>query len=265
MNIFSREMKAKVKVFLFWCLGMFVLIYAGIIKSTGFSGDEADLMSLLTSFPKIVLAVIGVTDMDMSTFDGFYAVMANFAIILVSIYAVHLGNNAVSAESVDKTYEFVFTKPRSRSYILTMKLLAGLLALTAFCVMQFCLSCAAASTLTLPQDYTWLFALFSLASWLVGLFFFGMGALFAATAHSCEKGARRGNNLVLILYCMGIVYAMLEGAPFLRWLSPFKYFLNTELIGYHLNGWFAILCVAMTSLSLAITYLRFEKKDLNAA
>ncbi len=264
MNILFRELKASRKPFLFWCLGLFVLLFAGIVKSTGFSGDAAGLSALLGAFPPPVLAVLGLSGVDMTTFPGFYAVLSQYALLLAAVYAVHLGNHAVSAEAVDKTYEFVFTKPRSRSYILTMKLKAGFVALLAFCVVQFLFSALATSTLALPESYIRLFFLYSLATWLVGFLFFSLGALFAALAPSAEKGARWSNFLILLFFCLGVARDMMPERALLRWLCPLRFFPSQELLTYHLDGWFVAFSLGLSILALLVAYRRFERKDLRA-
>lgn len=123
MNILKRELKAGFKPFLFWTIGLFVLVFVGLTKSTGLSSGGEGIMDLVNAFPKVVLAIMGMVGIELDTFGGFYSVLAQFALILTSVYAVWLGNSAVGKESVDKTYEFIFTKPRSRSFILNRKLI----------------------------------------------------------------------------------------------------------------------------------------------
>jgi len=131
MNILKRECRANLKTFLFWNLGLFVLAFTGMTKFTGIAaatGGE-DINKILNQFPKVILAVLGISSVDISTLAGYYSILAFYALICGAIYAIHLGNNAVSREIVDKTYEFIFTKPCTKTYVLGMKVIAGRLDL----------------------------------------------------------------------------------------------------------------------------------------
>lgn len=264
MNLFRRELKTGLKPFLFWTLGLFALIFAGIVKSSGATASGAFMSQLLDRFPRIVLAVMGMANVDISNFGGFYAVLMQYVFVFAAVYAAHLGNNAVSRESVDRTYEFLFTKPRARSYILARKLLAALVFYTAYCALNFAFSVAAVTQLTLEGDFTRVFAAFSLALWLEGIVFFALAALLSASFHSAERGAKAGNLAVLMAYVLAVIYDLLEKPGLFRLGSPFRYFLNTELTGSSVSPLYAALCLLLAAAFLAVAFSRFERRDLGA-
>ena len=264
MNIMKRELKAGLKPFLFWVIGLFVLVFAGVAKATGVLAGGEGFSKLIESIPRIVQAVVGMVGVDIGTFGGYYAVLSQYAVILTAVYAAYLGNNAVSRESVDKTYEFVFTKPRSRSFILSRKLLSGGIYLFAFCLLDFLFSIAAIATLKLSEDITLQIALFAASVWFVGLVFFALGAMFAAMAKSAEKGARYGNITILACYALGVAYDMMENGGVLKLFSPFKYFAPKDLLASRLDGLFVLICLAVAAAALAAAFKFFEKRDLSA-
>ena len=264
MNILLRELKAGRKAFLFWSLGLFVLVFMGVVKSTGVTADGGGLAALLDSFPRVVLAVFGMAGADIGTFGGFYTVLAQYTLVLVAIYAVHLGNSAVSREAVDKTYEFVFTKPRSRSFILAQKLLCALAYLVLYCALYFVFSAVATATLGLAEHQTALFLRVAGATLLTGVLFFAFGVLFAAAAHNTETGARLGNALVLVTFVVGVGYDLSDKSSPLRWFSPFRYFATAELLNGKLNVVFVVLCLVVATAALGGAFWWFEKRDLAA-
>ena len=265
MNILRREWKAGWKAFLFWTLGLFGLMFTGVVKSTGLTSVEgANAAALIAVFPRIVQAVLGMVGMDMSTFPGFYAVLSRYSAILTAVYAVHLGSSAVSREAADKTYEFVFTKPRTRAFILAQKLLAGWTYLFVFCALNPVFSAIAASVLKLDVQAARTFVPFAAAALCFGTVFFAFAALFAATARSAETGAKLGNYAVLAAFCMGAVHDMLENPGLVRLLSPFRYFPASDLIACRLDPLYLTLCVLLSGLALYMAFRRFEKRDLAA-
>jgi len=264
MNLFRRELKAGLKPFLLWTLGLFVFIFAGIVKSSAAMADGRFMTELISKFPRIVIAVMGMANVDIANFGGFYAVLMQYVFVLTAVYAVHLGNNAVSRESIDKTYEFLFTKPRSRSFILARKLLSALVYLVAYAALNLLFSVLAVKQLTLNGDYTALFLRFSLALLLVGLVFGSFAAMCAASVASAERGARAGNLGVLAAYALAVVYDLLNKPGVVRLLTPFRYFLNIEVIEGTVQPLFAGLCLLLSAAFLAVAFARFERRDLGA-
>lgn len=266
MNILRREWKAGWKAFLFWTLGLFGLMFTGVVKSTGITSIEgASAAALVGAFPRIVQAVLGMVGLDMTEFPGFYAVLSRYSALLTAVYAVHLGGGAVSREAADKTYEFVFTKPRTRSFILAQKLLAGWTYLLVFCALTAVFSAMAVSVMKLDVQMTRTFFLFAVSALLFGTVFFAFAALFAAAARSAETGAKLGNYAVLAAFCMGVVHDMLENPGLIRLLSPFRYFQAADLIAGRLDPLYLLLSVLLSGLALMIAFRRFEKRDLAAA
>lgn len=264
MNLIRKEIKAGLKPFLFWVLGLFMFIFAGIVKSSAAMADGQFMTELINKFPRIVVAVMGMANVDISQFGGFYAVLMQYVFVLTAVFAAHLGSGAVSRESVDKTYEFLFTKPRSRSFILARKLLTGLVFLTAYAALNLLFSTMAVKQLALTGDYTPLFARFSLVLWFVGLVFFSLAAAFAASIRAAERGARAGNLAVLGAYVLAVVYDLLEKPGVLRLFTPFRYFLNTEVIEGTLQPLYLVLCLVLSAVFFAIAFYRFERRDLGA-
>jgi ABC-2 type transport system permease protein len=263
-NILKRELKAGLKAFIFWTLGLFVMMFLGLVKYTGV-GTAGDLMKdFISSFPKIVLAVMGMGGLDITSFPGFYAVLAQFAVVLTAIYAVHLGNSAVSKEFVDKTYEFIFTKPKKRAEILFPKLLAGGIYLFVYCILFFVFAFSSAAKLGLGEGMTGIFAKTALSAFLVGLIFFGLGALYASFVHFSETGAKLGNFSVLVAYLISVVYDILENNSLVRFIAPMRYFPPSELAEGEFELMFVLLAAVISAATLVGAFYFFEKKDLQA-
>jgi ABC-2 type transport system permease protein len=264
MNILKRELKAGLKPFIFWTIGLFVLVFIGLTKSTGLSSGGEGMMDLINAFPKVVLAIMGMAGVQLDTFGGFYSVLALFALVLTAVYAVWLGNSAVGKESVDKTFEFIFTKPRSRSYILERKLLAGLILLTLYSVLYYLFSIAAVAVLKL-EDIDISFVPFAIGIWVVGLTFYCLSAFLTASSSAPERGAKIAYFIVLLTYIIGVIYDTLENGGIIRFLSPFKYFLSKSIMEGRFDTLYLVPCIIIIVLSLVFAFRSFEKRDLNAA
>lgn len=262
MNILKRELRAGLKPFILWMIAVFVLDFVGIMKFEGVSAGGADMSELLASMPRVLLAVLGMVGVDINTLGGYASILFYFVLICAVIYSVHLGSSAVSRESVDKTYEFVFTKPRTRSHVLAMKLAAAWIYLLLFCVFNVIFSVAAVSTLKTAENITPQLMLFSLSAFLIGSLFIALSAFLSAVAKQPDKGSLYGNLAFLYAFILGVIYDMLENGGLLRLISPFKYFLPADLLMSQFDPVYAGITLLLTVLFLYGAFLRFKKKDL---
>lgn len=264
MNIIKHELKANVKAFIFWSIGLFLLVFVGMIKYTGLESGGAEVNKLLESFPKVVQAMFGMVGLTITEISGYYAILVFYVMICIAIYAISLASSAIGRESVDKTYEFLYTKPQSRTYILGMKLLVGSFYLIAFSILNYIFSILSLSTLHLKTDITHEVFLFSISILLVGFMFYGLGAIVVVFIKQSERGFLYGNIVFIILFLIGIIYDMLEHVSWLRWFSPFKYFLPAEILNHHLNGMGVLIIVLFIVISFSATFIIFNRKDFKA-
>ncbi len=265
MNILLVSLKNGIKSLLFWLIGLFVLMFAGMIKYTGISGaGDMSITEIIDKFPRIVLAMFGMVGVDINTLGGYYAILAFYAMICAAIYAAGLGANAVSREFSDRTYEFLFTKPISRTYALAMKLSAGILQLTVFSIISLLFSFAAIGYLNLPENISMAVILFSLSLFLVGLVFFALAAFASAVSKRAEKGALYGNLAFIIAFIVGVVYEMNDFWLF-KLFSPLKYFAPWDLLDGKLDPVYLLITIGLFLIFMFGTFRVFDRKDFVAA
>lgn len=265
MNVFVKELKFGFKVFLLWAVVLAVFVVAGTVKYSGIESGGAIMTELIGSFPRIVLAVMGFANVDLTSFGGFYGALEVYAMIVIAVYAIHLGRNAVSREQIDKTYEFLFVKPRSRRAILGQKLAACVVFLLAISILNFVFSAATYPTLGLSEDMTVSFVYFSVALFIVGLVFLSLSMFFVVLAKRPEIGALVGNLSIVVCYLLGVTYDMVNDGFVIRLFSPFRYFDPKTLLDHQIDPLFLGLSLAVIVVSSVVTFKVFSKRDLAVA
>lgn len=261
MNILRREQRAGRKAFIIWMAVMFFLCFAGIVKFQSYTASGS-MAELLASFPRIVMAVMGAAGLDIGTLSGYTALLFYYVLICAVIYAVHLGSSAVARESIDKTYEFVFTKPCSRGRVLGLKLASAYIYLFLFCAFNAVFSMLAVAYLKTSEDVGSLVLLFALDSFLIGSLFVALSALFASIVKQPEKGAFFGNLAFLYAFIIGVVYNMLDNPGLLKLAAPFNYFSPQDLIAGRFDPVYAVITLLLIAASLYGTFASFGRKDL---
>lgn len=266
MNIFKKELKQGLKPFILWGFGIAFLIIGGMMKFYGVSrAENGGLSDMLSQIPKPVLAMFGMAEGNIETFGGFYATLQFYAVIAICCYAIYLGTSGVLRESIDKTYEFLFTKPCGRMVILTMKLLAGFVWLTALCALNGVFSYLAPGLYGIENTISEEMILFTVSLYLVALFFFAMSVMLSVLIARSEHAVQASYAVLLIGYALAVAFDMDVELELLRFATPFKYFRASELLVGQIDWRYAIATVIMIVGFMGISSVGFQRKDLTAA
>ncbi len=261
MNIMMKEIRFGLKPFLFWLLGISFLLVAGMTKYTAIEGG-ADITAIFEKFPKIILAVMGMGGgVDITSIGGYYSVLMYYSFIVVILYAVYLGTSAVNRELIDKTYEFIFTKPRTRSYILMRKVLVGVGFLILFCLMNIPLSFLGLSIVSSGGEDTGFVYTNTIALIFVGLLFFALGVFWSSILKKPERGATATNLCFLVGFIAGILYDMYEEAAALQVISPLRFFPPQDLLDGQIDPVFAVGCLVVMAVLMIFGFRQFERRD----
>lgn len=281
MNVLVRELRANFKVLLIWIAVVVFFDVVGIMKFSGVEAGGVEMTQhLIDAFPPIVLAVLGIANLNMATFAGFYGVLMFYIGIMIAAYAMHLGLNAVSRESVDGTYEFLFVRPRSRYSILASKLLAALICLLLFCMVNTISSVGGYLTLDRPAEGETasasgltneppcrLFVDWTMWLLMVGLVFLAVGAVLASLCEHPETASRIGNCSVLLCYLAAVAYDMFSDHAcswIARVLSPMRYWLPDQVLDGVFSVPYGILALGIVAFALTSSFAVFGKRDLTA-
>ena len=128
MNLFLFELKRNSKSFLIWAVVEIFMVAAGMSKYAASVQSGQSINVLIEKMPQMLRALFGAGQFDLSTAFGYYCVLYVFLLLISVVHATLLGSTIISKEERDKTSEFLYTRPISRSQILTQKiLLSGLL------------------------------------------------------------------------------------------------------------------------------------------
>ena len=130
MNVFWREFKAHRKGLIWWSFGMLFMVYAGMAKFGAYATSSVDISKVFDTMPKVVMAVLGMRDVDISKAIGFFVILFIYLIVMAAIHASLLGAGVLTEEELDRTSEFLYAKPISRAKAVTAKMSAALLTVT---------------------------------------------------------------------------------------------------------------------------------------
>ncbi len=262
MNVYFRELRAYRKSTLFWCLGMVFLIGATMAKYQGL-GTAAQFNEMMMQMPPAMLAIFGMNMLDFGRASGFFGVAYLFLALMAAVHAVLLGSGIVSKEERDRTSEFLFVKPVTRSQVVTAKALAALTNVVIFNLVTMVSSLVIVDKYSNGEDVSGYIMVLMGGMFFIQLIFLAVGLAAAAVTDRPKAASGIATGFMLFTFPLSAAVDINENLSPLKYLTPFKYFDAKALYdsmglaaGYVALS--AVLIVAFT----AATYVFFRRRDL---
>lgn len=264
MNIFNREMKAHRKSLIIWCVGMVLMVFSQLNKYDATSSNGQSLNNLMLAMPKSLQAIFGSLSFDLSKLSGYYGMIFIYLALIATIHASILGADIISKEERDKTSEFLFVKPVSRSKIITAKLSAAFLNVFILNIVTLISSIAIAGIYSKGEPMTWVIVNLMLGMFVLQLIFMALGTGIAAVSKNPKSASSLTMGILLTTYVLYSAIGLNSNLEVLKYLTPFKYFdaknLNSS-IGF--EPVFVILSGLIIAVLLSATYVFYRRRDLN--
>lgn len=262
MNVFVRELKAHRWGLVFWCLGMVMLIYSGMAKYAAYEAAGQSVIEVMNQLPKGIQVVFGLSGFDLSTAAGFYGVLFLYTAVMGAVHAVLLGAHLIAKEERDRTSEFLYAKPASRSRILTGKLLAGLVNLVAFNLVTLASSFYFVDLFNKDRPFGSEMLTLMLGLFFIQLIFFSVGAVVAGISRRPRAAASAATSIMFLTFLFFYAANLSESMGFLEYFTPFKYFDAAALMVDGLDPVFVGLSVLIIVAAVFGTYHFYSGRDL---
>jgi len=264
VNLFFKELKSYRKGLFFWCLGIIALVGSGMAKYTVLKGNGKAVVELMSQFPQSVQTALGFTGFDLTKASGYYGVLFMYIALMVTVHAVLLGAGILSKEERDKTSEFLFVKPISRSKVLTGKILAGLFNVIILNIVTLISSVYFIGYFANGESFmNDILVLMSGLLFLQVIFFF-IGTMVAGVSKKPKLSATIATSVLLLTFVITFFININESFNWLKYFTPFKYFDAKDLM---LNGGFdplyVLISLILIILMVVITYVSYNARDLD--
>jgi len=264
MNIFNREMKAHRKSLIIWGIGIILMIFSGMGKYTTLYSTNNSMNDVMAKMPNGLKAIMGGGFFDLSKASGFYGVLFLYLVLMATIHAAMLGADIISKEERDKTFEFLMVKPISREKIITSKLLAALLNIVIFNIINFVFSIIIVSKYAKGESVIGNIAILMVGMFILQLMFLLIGTAIAAISKNPKTASSLSTAILLSTFMLSIIIDLNEKLINLKYLTPFKYYEAKNLMyGGGFNAIFLIISFLIIVICFFITYIFYKKRDLN--
>lgn len=264
MNIFLKELKSHRKSLIFWSIGVFLMVASGMNKYKAYSSSGQSINDLMADIPKSLRAVLGFSDLDLTKASGYYGMLFLYLLLMATIHAVMLGATIIAKEERDKTSEFLFVKPVSRSKVITAKLLAAFTNIVIFNLVTFVSSIILLGKYSNGEDVNGEITILMVSMFILQVLFMVIGSTLAAVKKKPKTAASVATGILLLTYMLSIFIDLNENLEGLRYFTPFKYFeAKNVMYGGGLDVIFVVISLILILSLLAVTYVYYKKRDLN--
>lgn len=261
MTIFKYELiqlKATISI---WSISLFLVIllilpvYIGMMSS-------ADTIVLEGFGDNPMLEAMGVTLDVIATPLGTYAFLTFYVFLACAINGMNMGLKMITKEYIQKTADYIFTKPHSRGKVFFSKTLAILVS-TLIIGFAYFMGSWVGMAIGAKGDYNFLVMTqiaFSIV--FVQLIFAALGLLAGVIFPHIRTPLLVATAVAFVSYVIGS-FSNKMGYTVLTYLSPYHYFTSAEIIktgSYELR--FLVLGFLLVSVLLGISYGIFRKKDI---
>lgn len=258
----KRELKINSKTLLIFLIILVVMLGTVCAIYPSIATSNVDIDAMLKMFPKSMLEAFNMDVASISSVFGWLATEGYmFITLLGGCYFAILGGTILLKEQSEHTIDFLYSKPVSKSKILTSKILCGLIYLIIFNVV------VGATTFIGLQanndfDFTkWV--LITIAPLFLELFFFLVSLLTSLFFKKTSKGISIAIGTVFIMYLFNLLGTLSDKIEFLKYISIFNYMDSRQIItDNHIELFGLILTSVVSIITVIMTYILYNKKEL---
>lgn len=263
MNILVHELRAYRKSTIVWTISLIAIAALFMSFFPSFTKDTEEFRKLLEGYPAALREAFGINLDTFFSILGFYCYGLSFVTLCGAIQAMNLGTSIVSKEVREKTADFLFTKPVTRTAVLTNKLLAVLISIVITNIFYIAAATLLACQVAAEDFDVGIFVLLSLTVLLTQLIFLGIGIIVSVIFQKIKSVLTVSLATVFAFYFLGM-FSSTSGDEVKRYLSPFKYFDTAYIMEQSkYEASFLITGAGFIIIAIGISYFIFAKKDIH--
>lgn len=260
MTLVKHELRQGKAAFLIWTASIGFLLVICIFLFPEMKEQMADVNDIFASMGSFTEA-FGMDRLSFGTLIGFYSVeCGNILGLGGAFYASLCAAGILSKEEKDRTAEFLLAHPVSRKKIITEKLIAILLQITAVNLIIYALSVG--SIAAIGEEIPWKeISLMHLAYYLLQLELAGI--CFGISAFLRKGSAGVGLGIAAMMYFLNLIANITDTADFLKYVTPFGYCEGADIVSNgSLDGTMVSIGAILGICGILIAYLKYTKKDI---
>lgn len=263
-NLYFKELKSNWKSILFWSLGVVVFLLIGMSKYQGFVNAGQPIDQVFSDLPEAFGAVFGLNTIDLTQASGYYAVTVLYVSILLAVQAVLFGAGIMAKEETDKTAEFLYSRPITRTEGIATKSLFAVSVILILNIITTIATIIIVGAFTEEPSITRDILFLAPAVFFIQAMFLFIGLAFASIMKKPKRSRMLASAVLLVAFVFSTAVDISDKYDFLRYFSPFKYFDAKEIfLAGHYNIGYIIIALVFMAVIFLISKIAFKKRDLD--
>ena len=261
MTLVRHELKQGRTAFIIWTAAIGFLLAVCVFLFPEMKGQMEDVSDVFSSMGSFT-AAFGMDRLNFGTLTGFYAIECGNVLGLGgAFYAALCAVGILSKEEKERTAEFLLTHPVSRGRIVSEKLAAVLIQITAMNLIVYAISIG--SITLVGETVPWKeIHLLHLAYYLLQLELAGI--CFGLSAFTRKGSVGAGLGLAAVMYFLNLIANIAESAQFLKYVTPFGYCEGADIVDNGGLDWKLVaIGMAICFVFIIVSYLKYTKKDIH--
>lgn len=260
MTLVKHELKQGKASFLIWTISIGFLLAVCVFLFPEMKGQMDGISETFASMGSFT-AAFGMDRLNFGTLIGFYAIECGNVLGLGgAFYAALCAASILSKEEKDKTAEYLLAHPVSRTRIITEKLIAVLIQITALNLIIYAVSVC--SMHIIGEEIPWKEVnLLHFAYYLLQIEFAGI--CFGLSSFLRKGSAGVGLGIASMMYFLNLIANIAEVADFLKYITPFGYCDGADIVSNgSLNSTMIAIGIVMGIGGITVAYLHYGQKDI---
>ena len=260
MTIVKHELRQGKISFLIWTASVGFLLTVCVFLFPEMKGEMDGVSEMFSSMGSFT-AAFGMDKLNFGTLMGYYAIECGNVLGLGgAFYAALCAVGILAKEERDRTAEFLLTHPVSRVRIITEKLIAVFIQITAMNLIVYALSVG--SMVAIGESIPWTeMNLLHLAYYILQLELAGI--CFGISAFMRKGNVGIGLGIAAIMYFLNLIANIAEVAGFLKYITPFGYCDGADIVtSGSLDMAMVAIGVTIGIICIIAAYMKYIKKDI---
>ena len=261
MTIVKHELRQGKMPFLIWTGSIGALLAICVFLFPEMKGEMDKVSEMFASMGSFT-AAFGMDRLSFGTLVGYYAIECGNVLGLGgAFYAALCAVGILSKEEKDKTAVFLLTHPVSRKRVITEKLIAVFIQITAMNMIIYALAVGSIAAVgeTIPIKEI---SLLHLAYYLLQLELAGI--CFGVSAFLRKGSSGAGLGIAAMMYFLNLISNIADVAEFLKYITPFGYCEGADIVSNgSLDSTLVAIGIVLGIGGIIIAYLKYTKKDIH--
>lgn len=261
MTILRHELRQGRTAFLIWTVSIGFLLAVCIFLFPEMKAEMEGISRVFSAMGAFT-AAFGMDRLNFGTLTGFYAIeCGNILGLGGAFYAAFTAVTSLSKEENGRTAEFLLMHPVSRVRIITEKLLAVFIQITAQSAAVSLIAFASIAAIGEPVPWKEL-GLLHAAYYLLQL---ELSCIcFGISAYAGRASVGTGLGIAAAMYCLNLVANIAPDVKFLKYITPFGYCDGADILADGaLNVRMIAAGMVIGSAAVAAAYHIYRKKDIS--